>query len=218
MPSTMQSVAEKWTPERRRQLTRDALVGAAAEVFAQRGFEGATLEEIAETAGFTRGAIYKHFDGKEELFFAVLDKRIEAQLEPFSAVLERGREAAADATQLSEAWNQVMNRESQWVALDLEFRLYALRNPEVRKRWVAHELELRRVIVKFMERHLEAAGLRLRIPPETLAAIVVPTSQGLVEWSQLDPDSGDMFAAFLDLIMTAVVEQAPPPAKRSRTR
>jgi AcrR family transcriptional regulator len=212
----MQSVAEKWTPERRRQLTRDALVDAAAEVFARRGFEGATLEEIAETAGYTRGAIYKHFDGKEELFFAVLDKRIEAQFKPFSDVLERGREAAADPAQLSEAWHQVLSRESQWVVLDLEFRLYALRNPEVRERWVAHEQELRRVIVKFMEDHLEAAGLRLRIPAETLAAIVVPTSQGLVEWSQLDPDSGDMFAAFLDLIMTAVIEQPKAPAKRAR--
>ncbi|MFP5380534.1 MAG: TetR family transcriptional regulator, partial [Vicinamibacteria bacterium] len=65
---------EKLTPERRRQQTRDVLIEAATEVFARRGFEGAALEEIAETAGFTRGAIYKNFAGKEDLFFAVTDR------------------------------------------------------------------------------------------------------------------------------------------------
>ena len=67
----METVAvEKWTPERRRQLTRDTLIEAAAAVFARRGFHGASLDEIAETAGFTRGAIYKNFADKEDLFFA----------------------------------------------------------------------------------------------------------------------------------------------------
>ena len=66
-------MVEKLTPARRRELTRAALLDAAASVFAQRGFEGASLDEIAEAAGFTRGAIYKNFDGKEDLFFAVFD-------------------------------------------------------------------------------------------------------------------------------------------------
>ena len=64
---------EKWTRERRRELTRTALIDSAMEVFGRRGFEGASLDEIAENAGFTRGAIYKNFASKEELFFAVMD-------------------------------------------------------------------------------------------------------------------------------------------------
>ena len=47
--------AEKWTPERRRQLTREALVASARDVFANRGFHAASLEEIADEAGFTAG-------------------------------------------------------------------------------------------------------------------------------------------------------------------
>jgi len=62
---------ERWTPERRRQRTREALLDAAAAVFARRGFHGASLDEIAETAGYTRGAIYKHFQDKEELLHEV---------------------------------------------------------------------------------------------------------------------------------------------------
>ena len=80
--------AEKWTPERRRQLTREALVASARDVFAKRGFHAASLEEIAEAAGFTRGAVYSNFENKEELFFAVLDRHVELQAAAFDALFE----------------------------------------------------------------------------------------------------------------------------------
>ncbi len=72
-------MVEKLTPARRREMTRAALLDAAETVFARRGFEGASLDEIAEAAGFTRGAIYKNFDGKEDLFFALFDREIDAE-------------------------------------------------------------------------------------------------------------------------------------------
>ena len=74
--------------ERRRELTAPRLAGAA-EVFAARGFHGASLDEIAETAGSTRGAIYKNFANKEELFFAVRDNDFNLTLQSFSQKLER---------------------------------------------------------------------------------------------------------------------------------
>src|SRR2546430_17321371 len=77
------TVAERWTQERRREHTRNLLLDAAKQVFAQRGFEGASLEEIAEAAGYTRGAIYKHFGSKEELFLAVNKRFNEQFLETF---------------------------------------------------------------------------------------------------------------------------------------
>ena len=76
--------AEKLTPERRRQLTRDALVDAAAEVFAQKGVSGASMEEIAAEAGFSRGAIYSNFGSKEELLLVVMDRFMDRQLVNFS--------------------------------------------------------------------------------------------------------------------------------------
>src|SRR3954463_12681891 len=77
-------VAEKWTPERRRQQTRDALLDAAVSVFARRGFHGASLDEIAETAGYTRGAIYKHFADKEEMLQAASTRLNERVLTQFA--------------------------------------------------------------------------------------------------------------------------------------
>jgi AcrR family transcriptional regulator len=57
----------------RKQRTRADLVAAAREVFLRRGFHGASLEEICEQAGYTKGAVYSNFAGKDELFLAVLD-------------------------------------------------------------------------------------------------------------------------------------------------
>ena len=52
--------------------TRAALLGAAAKVFARRGYDGASISEIAADAGLTSGAIYAHFASKAELFVATL--------------------------------------------------------------------------------------------------------------------------------------------------
>src|SRR2546423_14603730 len=78
----------KLTPERRRELTRTTLVEAASEVFADKGFYGASLEEIAEVAGFTRGAIYSNFGNKEELLYAVIDHFVDSQLRDFASLLQ----------------------------------------------------------------------------------------------------------------------------------
>src|SRR5262245_31426714 len=79
---------ERLTPERRREMTREALVEAAADVFAQRGFHAASLDEIAERAGFTRGAIYSNFGSKEELMIAVLDEFTSRQLRDFGHAID----------------------------------------------------------------------------------------------------------------------------------
>src|SRR3954449_7373550 len=82
------TVPERWTQERRRQHTRDLLLDAAEEVFARKGFQGASLEEIAETAGYTRGAIYKHFGSKEELFLEANKRFNERYVHSFIDVID----------------------------------------------------------------------------------------------------------------------------------
>lgn len=62
------------TQAQRRASTRAALLGAAHELFAERGFAGAAREEVVERAGVTRGALYHHFDSKAALFQAVYEQ------------------------------------------------------------------------------------------------------------------------------------------------
>ena len=66
---------EPLTPERRREMTRQHLLDAAAIVFARKGFHGATLDEVAKLAGFTKGAVYSNFKSKDDLFLALLEQK-----------------------------------------------------------------------------------------------------------------------------------------------
>ena len=104
----MHAMVDKLTPERRRELTRTTLIDAAADVFAKRGFHSASLEEIAETAGFTRGAIYKNFDNKEELFFDVIERRIDTQLMRSREALREDSTAAKDPGRLASIWEDML--------------------------------------------------------------------------------------------------------------
>ena len=76
----------------RRARTRAQLLEAAASVYAERGLDGATLDDVAERAGFTKGAVYDHFGSKENLLAALLDEyltgEISAQVELFDATQE----------------------------------------------------------------------------------------------------------------------------------
>jgi AcrR family transcriptional regulator len=197
---------ERWTPQRRRELTRTALLEAASLVFARRGFHGASLDEIAETAGFTRGAIYKNFEDKEGLFLATVDRHVQFNLAAFSEHLELAAEQGIDTASLAVAWRQILGRDPDWFALDLEARLYALRNPGFRTRYAEHHRALTEAVAKFIEDLSADAGLTLRFPVDRLASIVEVASEGFMAWSYLDPDEGDLFASFFEVLWSAIVE------------
>src|SRR3984893_11031732 len=76
------------TPQRRRQQTREHLLAAAAEVFAERGFHGASLDVVAAAAGFTKGAVYSNFKNKEDLFLALLQANYDREMEELRVTLE----------------------------------------------------------------------------------------------------------------------------------
>src|SRR5882762_9680495 len=67
---------------------RAALLEAALEVFADRGYRDASVDEIAERAGYSKGAIYFHFSGKDDLFFALLEERIDRPMRAAIKLLE----------------------------------------------------------------------------------------------------------------------------------
>jgi len=200
----MQAMVEKLTPERRRELTRTALIDAAADVFAKRGFHAASLEEIAEAAGFTRGAIYKNFENKEELFYAVIERRIDAQLSRFREALREDSAAARDPARLASIWEEELGFDREWLTLDLEFRLYAMRNEEARERWVAHEREFRNLVARFIEEQQKALGGSAAIDADTMAGIVIPASQGFWQWTALDPGQAHFYTSFLEILIKGV--------------
>ena len=201
---------EKLTPERRRQLTRTALIEAARQVFVRRGFSGASLDEIAETAGFTRGAIYKNFADKEELFLAVFDQINERVLNAFAQMLEQGVSAAFDAHALAKMWAKLI-ADTDLLTLELEFRLYEIRNPSARERADAQRRKNRELVTRFIEDNTAALGITLKLPADTVAGILLSTSDGFAHASQVDQKEVALYEAFLELIIPAIFTEAPTP-------
>ncbi len=115
--------------QQRQQRTREALLDAAASVFANRGYAGASIPQIAREAGVSTGAIYANFAGKQELFLAMMRRVVEAG----AVARQRSAEATTDRDELIErmvtTWTATVDSASDVVLLMAEFWLYALRNP-----------------------------------------------------------------------------------------
>jgi AcrR family transcriptional regulator len=125
---------EPLTPERRRQQTRDYLLKAAAKVFAEQGFNGVSLDQVAAAAGFTKGAVYSNFTNKEDLLMALLESIYDEEMQGLRAVLAES--GAPPEARLSDFVDLIWSGQSpeQWTPLYLEFCLYAKSNDDVRKR------------------------------------------------------------------------------------
>ncbi len=211
---------ERLTPERRREMTREALVEAAADVFARRGFHAASLDEIAESAGFTRGAIYSNFGGKEDLFLAVLDFAISGQLEAFGEVMEgtSDRSDVEVAAAASQVWTHTVRENSRLALLSLELRLYAMRNPDFRRRLAEAERRQTDRIASFIVAQSTNLGHRLRIPPRELAEILSAASVGLSQIAAIDAERGDYYDRVSQLFLGFIAEHIAEPDEKAEPK
>jgi AcrR family transcriptional regulator len=120
---------QRLTREEKKAQTRERLVAAATKVFARKGFAATTLDEIAEEAGLTKGAVYSNFDSKEDLVRAVLESRERRMLDIGGAVHDGSiEEKAAEASAL---FSTITTQVRDAFLLFLEFAAYAVRNPDL---------------------------------------------------------------------------------------
>jgi AcrR family transcriptional regulator len=181
-------MVERWTRERRLEHTRSLLVDAAEAVFGEKGFVAATLDDIASAAGYTKGAIYKHFSTKEDLFLAVSERYWRRYFDNFTEVMADATQVGArELDEIAERWSQLSrDRGADHAALGHEFTLYLLRNPDARERVAAKRLEAVEALAKFISTGIDRLGGSLLIPPLIFAQVLVATSDSIVLGSQLD--------------------------------
>lgn len=125
---------------------RERLLLAARRVFLRRGFHAATLEQIAEEAGFSKGVVYSQFESKADLFLALLERRIaDRAAQNERAVREAATPAAGLAALVSLAERLAM-AEPEWALLLIEFRVHAAREPALNERYARlHALTVARL-------------------------------------------------------------------------
>jgi AcrR family transcriptional regulator len=165
------------TRAQRRQQTRARLLDAAGEVFARRGFHAATVDEVADAAGYTKGAVYSNFATKDELFLALLDQHLAAQLEQVEALyaIESSEELLAALRGRTE---QEFAAARDFGVLHVEFWLYAMRNPAAQAQLAERYRQLRGRLAQLIARR-STHQASPPMPPEHLAALVIATDTGL---------------------------------------
>ncbi|EKF25598.1 bacterial regulatory s, tetR family protein [Mycolicibacterium hassiacum DSM 44199] len=195
---------ERWTRERRLEHTRSLLLDAAEDVFAEKGFTAATLDDIAHAAGYTKGAIYKHFATKEELFLAVSDRYWRRYFDTFADVMRAAEQVGSrERDEIAARWRQLSrDRGAEHAALGLEFSLYLMRNPEARERVAAKRSEVVDKLAKYIVAGVNRLGGTLLIPARTFAQVLIATSDSVVLGSELD--EVDLYRPVVDMYISAI--------------
>jgi AcrR family transcriptional regulator len=156
---------------------RERVLEAARRVFLARGFHTATLDQIAEEAGFSKGAIYSQFESKAEMFLTLLERRIEeraAHQARFAARLH----GIEDFETLHAEIARVSNAEPAWRLLVIEFRVHAARDKALNRRYA--ELHRRTIegVAALLRLLYERSGVVPPAPLETLAANLIAHENG----------------------------------------
>lgn len=209
---------EPLTPERRRQQTRETLIEAAAQVFAERGFQGASLDEVAAVAGFTKGAVYSNFKSKDDLFLAVLESRFDRNLAALHATLDaaKGEPDEHLFDFIDYLRPQFGTGDDEWGALYYEFCLYARRNPEVKAKLAAFQRADVSAVARIIENEHTRHGIEADEPDEHLARIVVALVNGLSSMRMVDDAVID--DSVLESVMTFIGRAMIPTARHGDVR
>lgn len=199
----------RMTRAERQAETRARVLDAATKVFAEKGFHGATVEEITERAGFSRGAFYSNFSDKDDLFLALIDARLSEDVARIGALLG---EASGPDDLLPKLREQAAYRQRDigWSMVEAEFWLYAMRRPDVRPRLAERQRTERDAYALAIQAQFHAVGLDPPAPADLLALIVQVADHGILREQQLDPEhlaKGTFFDA-LDLLFRAAVALA----------
>jgi AcrR family transcriptional regulator len=198
------------TRAEQREQTRGCLVAAAAKVFTRRGYDNASLDEVAEEAGFTKGAVYSNFKGKEDLFLATIDTHFEERLQPIKRVMQEEPDEQGTAHAAGMDFMDKLNRDPDYFVLFFEFWAYAQRNPGVKKKFLPRVQRFRSALAELFEAKSDVTGLELPMPTEQLASMLIAMAAGVAMERELDPRSvpDDMYALMLQFFFRGMLAES----------
>jgi AcrR family transcriptional regulator len=174
------------TRAEQRARTRSTLLDSAARVFARRGLHAASVDQVAEEAGLTKGAVYSNFASKEELFLAMLSERYAERLRELRAIA--GAAESAEATMEAGAvdFAAALDADPEWAALYVEAWAHAVRHPQFAARLIEHHRALRAELAAIgAEQGLDFVP---SFPPERIAAMLLAIGNGFAMEHRLDPE------------------------------
>ncbi|WP_072691253.1 TetR/AcrR family transcriptional regulator [Rhodococcus marinonascens] len=221
MPTSPASSPEPATdaPKRvtkRRGRTRQRLLDAAVEIFAENGFGRSTVEQICERGGYTRGAFYSNFASLDEMFFAMWEQRSGSMLDQIrraadSSTIDFAHLATDDKLRTGTALVlDAVQVDDQWYRINAEFTAHALRNPSLKKALAAREETILNTIVPILEKALSRLGRRIVCDPPVLGRALVALHDGTAVQCLIDDDGASARELRLDLFTHVVAAYTEP--------
>lgn len=188
--------------------TRAELVTAARRVFVERGYAKATLEAVADEAGYSTGAIYSAFRGKADLFLAVLDLRIAERASQMEKAGAGATSVGEHAELLARQFAVAGKHERAWSLLMIEFWVEAARDPELRRQFAQRHDALKAAVSTAIEGVLARSGERLTVSVDEVATAATALANGLTLEGLTDTVSDDLFPTVARLIMDGLTDRS----------
>lgn len=194
--------------------TRAKLMRSAAKLFCRQGLEQASVDDIAQDAGFTKGAFYSNFKSKEELFLAMLDEKFGEEIERIESALQ-GDEAPDEAARhAGEAFIRSVRADREWERLYFEFVAYASRNEDFRQEFLTRCRAMNERLEEVYRRWHDRVGITAPMPLRDITSMVSIMADGFLLWEQLDPSlDEELFGTMLAIFMQglgAIAQQRAP--------
>jgi AcrR family transcriptional regulator len=186
---------------------REKLLDSARHVFLARGYLGATLEDIAEHAGFSKGVVYSQFDSKADLMFGLLDRRI-AERTAQNVAVTRNKVGADGIVALLRNAERDLAAEPGWARLLVEFRIFAARDRELNRRYAAAHARTIESVSELIATMFERAAHKPAISPRAIADLVLAFGTGVALEQAVVPDARH-FRTLEALCLRALGSEAP---------
>jgi AcrR family transcriptional regulator len=222
----MRAEQKRETRAEKQARTRTELLATAAKVFARRGYKGASIEEIAEEAGYSHGAVYSNFDGKADLFLAVLEDYMAERAQELAqtqADLPENAPIELRARALADQWMQRFAKDRESFLLHMEFVAHAGRNPELAERFGTRSAALREAIAAYIAHYQELEGIKSELTPDDLALVLRALGIGLAIEALVSPAAvrENAYGDFVELLVKLLREHGSAggasPKKRARS-
>jgi TetR/AcrR family transcriptional regulator, transcriptional repressor of aconitase len=178
MPVTSAKPRKRLTREESQAQTRAALIAMGRAHFLRDGLGGAATEKIAEDAGYSRGALYANFDGKEGLFLAVIGEEQARYLNIFQSLLKEEPSGKKRLKKFRDSIADLMT-DHDWIVLRAEFEVGALRSERIRKSFIeVHRQQLHNGggLIRELLRSPEVAS---RLKPDDFIMVIINLAHGL---------------------------------------
>lgn len=182
---------------------RRQVLEAALVVFAQKGFDGASMDDIASAAGFTKGALYSNFASKDGLFLALMDQQVTRRISLIDNLLAVD---AIDPAHVGDALTEAALSDRDWQLLFFEYWARAVRDPAIKERFIVDRRKLRQNITDVAQRLLDQTGRTSNVPVGQLTIVLLALSNGLAVEGFIDPTdiSSGTFANILNSLTDEV--------------